>query len=91
MLTMIDDLQTVPVCPSIYDPALVDMAESKSKSLLYFVDPKGAIEDGEVVKCIRSIRPLFLEQESLYLLILKKIMANNHGTGVSTTFYRPIN
>ena len=56
------------------------MAESKSKSLLYFVGPKGAIEDGEIFNCIRSIRPLFLEQESLYLLILKKIMTNNHGT-----------
>lgn len=49
---MIDGL---PVCPGIYDPAPVDMAESKSKSLLYFVDPKGAIVDGEIVKCIRSI------------------------------------
>ena len=52
MLKMIDDL---PVCPGIYDPSLVDMAESKSKSLLYFVDPKRAIVDGEIVKCIRSI------------------------------------
>ena len=71
MLKMIDDL---PVCPGIYDPALVDMAESKSKSLLYFVDPKGAIIDGEIniVKCIRGLKPLFLEKDSLYLLILKK-------------------
>lgn len=30
------------------------MAESKSKCLLYFVDPKGAIVNGEIVKCIRS-------------------------------------
>ena len=52
MLKMIDDL---PVCPGIYDPAMVDMAESKSKNLLYFVYPKGAIVDGEIVKCIRSI------------------------------------
>ena len=72
MLKMIDDL---PVCPGIYDPALADMAESKNKSLLYFVDPKGAIIDGEIiniVKCIRSLKPLFLEKDSLYLLILKK-------------------
>ena len=56
---MIDDL---PVCPGIYDPALVDMAESRSKSLLYFVDPKGAIIDGEIiniVKCIKSLKPYF--------------------------------
>ena len=37
-------------------------------------------------------RPLFLETESLYLLMFEKIKSNNHGSndGVSTTFYRPI-
>ncbi|KAJ7371880.1 hypothetical protein OS493_022601 [Desmophyllum pertusum] len=37
-------------------------------------------------------RPLFLEKESLYLLMFEKIMTN-HSTnkpGVSTTFYKPI-
>ena len=37
-------------------------------------------------------RPLFLEKESLYLLMIEKIKSNNHANndGVSTTFYRPI-
>ena len=37
-------------------------------------------------------RPLFLEKESLYLLMFEKIKSNNHANndGVSTTFYRPI-
>ena len=51
-LKMIDDL---PVCPGLYDPALVDMAESKSKSLLYFVDPKGAIVDGEIINIVKVL------------------------------------
>ena len=40
---------------------------------------------------VRS-RPLFLEKESLYLLMFEKIKSNKHenNDGVSTTFYGPI-
>ena len=48
-------IENLPVCPGIYDPALVDMAERKRETNLYFVDAKGANVDGEIVKCIRSL------------------------------------
>ena len=37
MLKIIDDLS---ICPGVYDPFLVDMAESKSKCLLYLYSQK---------------------------------------------------
>ena len=46
MLKVIDDL---PVYPGI----CVNIAE-RNKSLLYYIDTKGAIIDGQIVKCIRS-------------------------------------
>ena len=52
---MLKTIENLPVCPGIYDPALVDMAERKRETNLYFVDAKGANVDGEIVKCIRSL------------------------------------
>ena len=52
---MLKTIENLPVCPGIYDPALVDMAERKRETNLYFVDEKGANVDGEIVKCIRSL------------------------------------
>ena len=52
---MLKTIENLPVCPGIYDPALVDMAERKRETNLYFVDAKGANVDGETVKCTRSL------------------------------------
>ena len=49
---MLKTIENLPVCPGIYDPALVDMAERKRETNLYFVDAKGANIDEEIVKCI---------------------------------------
>jgi len=35
-------------------------------------------------------RPLFLEKESLHLLMFEKIMSRSASPGVSTTFYKQI-
>ena len=51
MLKMVTEL---PVCPVIEDGGLIDIAETKNKSLSYYVDSKGATPDGQVLKCIRS-------------------------------------
>ena len=52
---MLKTIENLPVCPGIYDPALVDMAERKREANLYFVDEKGANVDGEIVKCFWSL------------------------------------
>ena len=52
---MLKTIENLPVCPGIYDPALVDMAERKRETNLYFVDEKGANVDREIVKCVRSL------------------------------------
>ena len=52
---MLKTIENLPVCPGIYDQALVDMAGKKKAANLYFVDAKGANVDGEIVKCIRSL------------------------------------
>ena len=52
---MLKTIENLPVCPGIYDQALVDMAERKRETNLYFVDAKGVNVDGEIVKCIRSL------------------------------------
>ena len=52
---MLKTIENLPVCPGIYDPALVDMAERKRETNLYFVDEKGANVDGEIVKCFWSL------------------------------------
>ena len=52
---MLKTIENLPFFPGIYDPALVDMAERKRETNLYFVDAKGGNVDGEIVKCIRSL------------------------------------
>ena len=55
---MLKTIENLPVCPGVYDPALVDMAKRKretNKNYLYFVDAKGGNVDGEIIKCIRSL------------------------------------
>ena len=40
---MLKTIENLPVCPGIYDPALVDMAERKRETNLDYVDAKGAL------------------------------------------------
>ena len=39
----------------VWKTALIEIAETKKKSLSYFVDSKGATVEGQVLKCIRSV------------------------------------
>ena len=55
LVVMLKTIENLAVCPGIYDPALVDMAERKRETNFYFGDAKGANADGEIVKCIRSL------------------------------------
>ena len=83
---MLKTIENLPVCPGIYDPALVDMAERKRETNLYFVDAKGANIDGEIVKCIRSLNCTYklpdhsktrlMQQMSRYFTILLYVLCD---------------
>ena len=51
---MLKTIENLPVCPGIYDPALVDMAERKRENNLDFVDAKENVDE-DIVKCTRGL------------------------------------
>ena len=77
---MLKTIENLPVCPGIYDPALVDMAERKRETNLYFGDAKGANVDGEIVKCIRSLNCTYK------LPVHSKTRCNKHQDSLRSCF-----